>query len=438
MSTTQFTLENVSTLERKLAVSIPKQPLEDEIVKRLKKIQKTAKVNGFRVGKVPFTMIKEQYDFSVRNEVFAGTLESEFNQYLKDNSISVAGEPVFNAERIDTNVDTFNCTITFEVFPEVKVGDATQITIEKPVLNITDAEVDKTIDILRKQRATYQPAGRTAQNEDQVKIDFTGRKDGVEFDGGKAEGYSVVLGAKRLLEDFETAIIGKNVGDNFRFNMTFPADYHATDLAGQEVEFEITLHEINAPTLPEITEDFAKQLGVADGSIEALRAEIKQNLELEAKRRTQMNLREQATKGLLEVTDVEVPKSLAKLEKANLIQHAREDLQRKGINPDQMPDADEMFENESIRRVKIGLVLTEVVKENNLQATGEQIRAKIEEFSQSFEDTEAVIGWYYSNPERLREVEALVIDDNIVEWVLTKAQVTEKTAEFDDFMGQNA
>jgi trigger factor len=323
----------------------------------------------------------------------------------------------------------------FEIYPEIQPADLSGKSIERPALSVGDAELERTIEILRKQRTVFEAADRAAAEGDRVTVKFVGTKDGEAFQGGSAEDFPFVLGAGSMLPEFEQNVSGLSAGASKTFDLTFPADYQAKDLAGQTVKFEVTLNKVEAPRLPELDGEFAKGLGIADGDVEKMRAEVKANLEREVRRRIQAATKEQAMNLLLEANPIEVPKALVEAESQQLAENARQDMAQRGINVKEMPIEPAWFAEQAVRRVKLGLVLAEVVKKNELHAKPEQIRAFVDDYAQSFEDPAEVVKWYYSQPQRIAQAEAIVIEDNVVDWVLKSAQVTDKPVVFDEFMG---
>lgn len=430
-------LETISNLERRVTFGIDLDTIETDVTARLKKYAPTVKMNGFRKGKVPFAMVQQQYGPQFRQEALELAVSTTFNNFVREQKLRIADEhPHFEMKEPTEEGKLLQFEATFEVFPEVKIGDLENVTLQRPNLQITDAEVDKTLEVLRKQRSLHVAVDRAAENGDRVDIDFKGILDGTPFEGGTAEGYQVVLGAGRLLKDFEAQILGKKPGESVTFPFTFPEDYHGKDVAGKQVEFTITLNEVAGAVLPEVNEEFAKQFGIEDGNIETLRAEIRKNLENETKRRLRARIREQATNAILEATEIELPKVLVEQERQQLVEQTKRDFEARGLSNDIPVDAD-VFKAEAERRVKLGLILAEVVKANDLYAKPEQIRALVDEFAESFEDKESVVNWYYSDPKRLEEVEAIVIDENMVNWIADKAKIEEVEISFEELMGYN-
>jgi trigger factor len=432
----QANLENLSTLERRLSVAVPKAEIDHEIDTRLKHLSRTVKMHGFRPGKVPMKVVAQQYGPQVRQEVLGETLQRTFGEAVRQQNLKVAGYPQFEPKPLDESASDFEYSATFEVYPEVQLGDISGAKISRPRLEVGDAEIDRTVEIMRKQRVTFHTAERAAENADRVTMSYRGTIDGVEFAGGKAENQQVVLGEGRLLADFETQLQGMKAGDSKSFELKFPDDYHGKDVAGKTATFEVSVSEVAAPKLPEVDAEFAQTLGVEDGDIAKMRAEIKGNLEREVKGRLKSRVKDQVMQALLDATKVEVPKSLIESEVERLRELTRQDFAARGIPvKDDMVLPAERFQQQAERRVNLGLILAEVVKANQLQAKPEQVRAIVEEQAQSYENPQEVVRWYYQSPERLREIESMVLEDNVVEWALKTAQIDEQSIDFDELMG---
>ena len=431
-------LETLGGLQRRLNVSIPQPLLRGEVEARLKRLGRTAKVHGFRPGKVPFKILEQQYGAQVHQEVLGENLQRSFAEAAQANKLQVAGYPHYEIKTQDLNAAEIEYSATFEVYPEVAVGDVSGEAVERVTFAMTDADVDNTIATLRKQRAVFEPAARAVQNEDQVRIDFSGKLDGVVFEGGEAKDFSVVLGAGRMLPDFEKAIIGMKVGETKSFDMTFPADYHGKDVAGKQVTFTIVLHSVEAPRLPEVDAEFAKSLGVADGDVAKLKAEIRENLNREAQRRVKVRNKDNAMEVLLKIGQLEVPKALLDMESQNLMQQTLRDLEGRGMKiPKGMQLPVDVFAERATKRVKLGLILAELVKKHELQAKPDQVKAMIQEYAASYEHPEEVVRWYAADASRLQEVENLVLEDNVVAWVMAGAKVTDKAVELKELMENN-
>jgi trigger factor len=443
-------VETLEKLERRITITLPLAEVQAEVEKRLKVRARTAKAPGFRPGKVPMKMVAAQFGYQVETEVLNDKVGRAFNDATTENNLRVAGYPKIepkSGDGVGEGAVAFDAT--FEVYPEVKLNDLSTAEVEKITSEVSDAEIDKTIEILRKQRVHYHIKGeqgahgdggaeQSAQNGDQVTIDFLGKIDDVEFPGGKADDYAFVLGEGRMLPEFEAAAIGLKVGESKTFPMTFPADYHGKDVAGKTAEFTITMKKIEWAHLPEVDAEFAKSLGIEDGDLEKMRQDIKSNLEREVKNRVKAKTKDSVMNALLAAAELDVPKALVDQDVERLVEMTRQDMQQRGMNVKDMPFPPELFAAQAERRVRLGLILAEVVKANNLEANADQVKAQVEEFAQSYEDPQQVLKYYYSDRRRLAEVEALVLEENVVNYVLGKAKVTEKPVAFDELMGNNA
>ena len=431
-------VETLGGLQRRLNVSIPQPQLRGEVESRLKRLGRTAKVHGFRPGKVPFKIIEQQYGPQVHQEVLGESLQRSFAQAAQENKLQVAGYPHFEIKTQDFNAPQIEYSATFEVYPEVVVNDIAAESVERVTFTLTDADVENTVSTLRKQRAVFEPVTRAAQNEDQVRIDFSGKLDGVVFDGGEAKNFTLVLGAGRMLPDFEKGLMGMKAGEIKSFDMTFPADYHGKEVAGKQVTFTITAHSVEAARLPEIDAEFAKSLGVVDGDVAKLKAEIRENLDREAQRRVKLRNKDSAMEVLLKVGQLEIPKALLDAEAQNLMQQTMRDMEARGVKiPKGMPLPANLFEERATKRVKLGLILASLVTKHDLQAKPEQVKALVQEHAQSYEHPEEVVRWYSTDPSRLREVENLVLEENVVAWVYAGSKVIDKAVALNELMENN-
>ena len=431
----EATTVQANELERRIDLSIAIADVEKEMEPRIRRMGRNMKVPGFRPGKVPYAMVKQQYGDQARHEVLSEQLDRAFGEAVTAQKMNVAGYPRLEAKETESTTH-MEFTAVFEVYPEFVPGDLSTAEIERPTLEVGAAEIEKTLDILRKQRVRYDNADRGAEKEDRVVIDFTGKKEGVAFAGGSAVDYPFVLGQGMMLPDFEKAVEGAKAGESKTFDLTFPEDYHAKDLAGQTVQFEIAVKQVQAPRLPDVDADFAKMMGVTDGDVEKMRAEIEANLRREVKRRIEAKLKDQVMEALLKANPISVPAALVDMEIQRLMQSARKDMEQRGMKINDMPLQPEWFADQAKRRVTLGLILAEVVKTEKLQASPEQVRTMVEDMAASYEQPEEVVRWYYAQPQRLSDVEGVAIENNVVEWVLGKAKVTEKAAVFDELMNQ--
>ncbi len=428
----------INPLERRLDLALAAADLDKDIDQRLKRIGKNVKMAGFRPGKVPANIVKQQYGDQARHEALNEALERAFSEAVKAQQLHVAGHPNIEAKPSEDSTQIAFSAV-FEIYPEIKLGDLTGVEIERPVLEVGTAELDSTLAVLRKQRVRHEPVDRAAAAGDRVTIDFLGKKDGVPFQGGQAKDYPFVLGEGAMLPDFENAVTGLKAGESKTFAMTFPADYSAKDLAGQAVTFEVTVKEVREAILPEVDTEFAKALGIVDGDLTKMRAEIETNLKREVKKRLQGKIKDNVMEALLKVTPIDVPKALVDMEIERLMQAARQDMEeRGGAKMKDFPMQREWFVEQARRRISLGLLLSEIVKVNGLNAKPEQIKAIVEEAAQSYEHPEEVVRWYYAQPKRLSEIEGVAIEDNVVAWALSLAKAVDKPVAFDDLMGQKA
>jgi len=440
-------VESLGKLERRMTISFPATDVRTEVEKRLKAQAKTARAPGFRPGKVPMKMVAAQYGYQIETDVLNDKVGRAFNEAANENQLKVAGFPKIEPKQ-DAAEGILAFDATFEIYPEVVIGDLANAEIETVKSDVTDAEIDKTIDILRKQRVHFHTKGEAgehgtggeavAANGDRVTVDFVGKIDGVEFAGGKAEDYPFVLGEGRMLPEFEAAVLGLKVGESKTFPLPFPEDYHGKDVAGKTAEFTITLKQLEWAHLPEVDAEFAKSLGIADGDLQKMRDDIKLNLEREVKGRIKARNKDAVMDALVKVTEMDVPKALIEQDSQRLAEMTRQDMMQRGMDVKNAPFPPELFAQKAERRVRLGLILGQLVSDNNLQASGEQVKAQIEDFAQSYEDPKEVLKYYYSDRRRLAEVEALVLEENVVNYVLGKAKVTAKEVPFDELMGSNA
>jgi len=374
-------VETLGALQRRLNAFIPQQLVSGEIEARLKRLGRTAKVHGFRPGKVPFKILQQQYGAQVHQEVLGDALQRSFSDEVRANSLRVAGYPEFELKPADSASEQIEYSATFEIYPEVAIGDIGAENIERVTYTLSESDVDNTINTLRKQRAVYEPAERAAQNDDQVRIDFTGTLGGIVFEGGEAKDMTILLGQGRMLPDFENAIIGLKSGETKAFDMTFPENYHGKDVAGKQVTFTITLHSVEAPRLPELDAELATQLGIEDGDVNKLKAEIRDNLTRETGRRIKALNKNNVMDVLLKVCKLELPKALLDSEVQNLSAQAMRDMQERGMKiPQGMSLPPDLFVEQAQKRVKLGLILAELVKLHDLGAKPEQVKELVQEY----------------------------------------------------------
>ncbi|MDR2207771.1 MAG: trigger factor [Azoarcus sp.] len=447
----QINQETGNALERSVVISVTLADIDKDIDVRLKKLSRTVKMPGFRPGKVPFKVVARTYEPQARSEAIEAAMGKAFDEAVRAQNLRVMGHPRINQKEAAVE-GTLEFSAVFEVYPEVVVGDLSGCEIERPVVEVGEDEVDKTLEILRKQRTRFDAVDRAAASGDRVVIDFTGRKDDVPFEGGQAQDFAFVLNAGSMLKDFDANVTGLKADENKTFDLTFPDDYHAKVMAGQTVQFEVTVKEVQAPVLPEIDSDFAKALGVADGDIGKLRQEIKDNLSREVKQRVQARIKDQVMDALLAITPIEAPRTLVETESEQLAENARHEIEARvreleahgrevearGMESQKARVEASWFTAQATRRVKLGLILAELVKDNELYAKPEQTQALIQEMADSYEDPQELIRWYHADPGRLAGAEAFLTEENVVEWVCSKAKTSDRTVLFDELMSNSA
>jgi trigger factor len=421
-------VETLDKLERKITLTLPVNVIQSEVDSRLKRLARTVKMDGFRPGKVPMNVVAQRYGYSVHYEVMNDKVGEAFAQAANEAKLRVAGQPrITEKEQSPEGELAFDAI--FEVFPEVAIGDLATAEVERVTADVTDSAIDKTVDILRKQRRTFaqRPHDAVAQEGDRVTVDFEGKTDGEAFQGGKADDFQFLVGDGQMLKEFEDAVRGMKVGESKTFPLAFPADYHGKEVAGKQADFMVTVKKIEAAHLPEVNEALAKSLGIADATVDGLRADIRKNLEREVKFRLLARNKTAVMDALVSKAELDLPKSSVQAEVDRMIEGARADLKQRGIkDADKAPIPEEMFRPQAERRVRLGLVVAELVRGNNLQARPEQIKTHVEELAASYEKPEDVVRWYYSDNRRLAEVEAIVIENNVTDFVLGKGKVTDK------------
>jgi trigger factor len=429
-------VETLTALERRVTLLIPKAVITGEVDTRLKRLARTTKADGFRPGKVPMKVVAQRYGYSVEYEVMQDKVGDAFMSATQEAKLRIAGSPNFAQKTEGVAEDQIAFDATFEVYPEVKIGDLSAIEIEKIKTDVTEEAVGKTIEILRKQRRTFAAPGDTAaQAGDRATVDFLGKIDDVAFEGGSATDFGFILADGRMLPEFEAAALGLKAGASKTFELKFPEDYQGKEVAGKTAQFTLTMKKVEAAVLPVVDADFAKALGVADGDVEKLKLDIRKNLEREVKFRLTARNKQNALEALAKAAELEVPKALTNNEVQSMIERAREDLKQRGVkDADTAPIPAEIFQTQAEQRVRMGLAVAELVKTAKLQATPEQIKSHIDELAQSYEKPADVVTWYYSKRERLADVEAVVIENNVADHILKSGKVAEKVVAFDEVM----
>jgi trigger factor len=435
-------VETLGTLERRVSMTVPLKEIDKQVEERLKKLAREARMPGFRPGKVPMKFVEQTYGPKVRQEVLGDAVQKSFTQVVKLANLKVAGYPRIEAKNEKpaegTPQEALEFSATFEVYPEVKLGDIGAASIERPQVSVDDAEVDRTIEILRKQRSKFVAASRAAQDGDKLTVDFAGTIGGEPFEGGKAEDFVFGLGEGRMLPEFEAAARGMSAGERKTFTLKFPDDYHGKNVAGKEASFELVVKKAEQPELPQLDAEFAKTLGVADGDLAKMRTEIRANVEREVRKRVDSRVKAQALQALHDSTPLELPKSLVEMETQQLLERAAADLQQRGIKPEQIKLTPEMFQDNAKRRVALGLLISELARAESLQPKPAEVRALVEQEAQTYESPAEVVKWFYMQPQRLSEMEGVALEANVVKWVLSKAKVVDKPMAFDELMGANA
>lgn len=433
------TVETLEKLERKIVLTLPTSVIATEVDARLKKLARTVKMDGFRPGKVPMNVVAQRYGYSVHYEVMNDKVGEAFAVAANEAKLRVAGQPKIS-ENETAPEGTMSFDAVFEVFPDVKIADLATAEVEKLTAEVSDPAIDKTLDILRKQRRTFaqRAIDAPAQDGDRVTVDFEGKIDGEVFSGGKAEDYQFIVGDGQMLKEFEDATRGMKSGESKTFPLAFPAEYHGKDVAGKTADFMLTIKKIEAAHLPEVNDALAKSLGIADASVAGLRADIKKNLDREVKARLLARNKQAVMDALVAKAELDLPKASVQAELERMIAGARADLKQRGIkDSDNTPIPEDIFRPQAERRVRLGLVVAELVRANDLHAQSEQVSSHIEELAASYEKPMDVIRWYGSDKNRMAEVEAIVIENNVTNFVLSKAKVTEKETSFDELMAQN-
>ena len=429
-------VETLEKLERRITLTLPAQDINGEVESRLKRLARTVKADGFRPGKVPMSVVAQRYGWSVQYEVVNDKVGKAFSDAATEARLRVAGTPKIT-QKDEAPEGQLAFDATFEVFPEVTIGDLTTVQVERIGTDVTDAAIDRTVEILRKQRRSFaqRPAAEGAVEGDRVTIDFEGKIDGEPFAGGKAEAFQFIIGEGQMLEQFDQAVRGMKVGESKTFPLQFPADYQGEEVAGKEADFLVTVKKIEAQNLPAVDDAFAKSLGIKEATVEGLRADVKKNLEREVKFRVMARNKAAVMDALVSVATLDLPNALVQAESERLVEQARADLKQRGLkDADKAEIPTELVKPQAERRVRLGLVVAELVRSNNLQAKPEQLQAHIEELSQSYEKPAEVMRWYLGDRQRMAEVEAVVVENNVTQFVLGKAQVSDKMLPFDELM----
>jgi trigger factor len=432
----KVSVQELSPIEKSLSIEVEPAVVAKELEQAYATLSRQVKIAGFRPGKVPLKLIAQTYGPQVRSEVLSDAVQKAFSDAVKEANLKVAGFP--RIEKKDgADAAALEFSATFEVYPEVKLGDLSGVSIERPQVSVDDAAVDKTIGILRKQRTRFVALERAAKEGDRLTVDFSGTIDGEPFAGGKGESFVFTLGEGRMLPEFDAAAQGMREGESKTFELTFPADYHGKEVAGKRASFELAVKKVEEPQLPEVDAEFAKSLGIVDGDIAKMRSEIRANVERETNKRIEARVKAQVLQALLDRTPLELPKSLVQMEAQQLVERAAADFQARGLKPGQIPLDPTAFEATAKRRIALGLIIGELARAENLQPKPAEVRAVVEQEAATYESPAEVVKWFYMQPQRLSEMEGVALEANVVKWLLGKATVADKPVAFDELMGSN-
>jgi len=430
----QVSVEATQGLEKRMTVELPADNIEGEVKKRLKSMQPNVKLKGFRPGKVPMSVVEKQYSKQIRQEVTGNVISSSFYEAAQSENLKPAGMPkIENQESTDSNV---KYTAVFEVYPEINLADVSELKIEKEVAEIAESDIDDMIEKLKKQRIEWKTVERAAQNEDRVTCEYKGTVDGEGFAGGEGTDLPVVLGSKGMIDGFEDGLLGATVGETIEMDLKFPENYQSADVAGKDVHFTVTPKTIEEPTLPEINDEFIKAFGVEEGGIDAFRAELKNNMERELEKTVKNKAKTVVMDALLAANDIDLPNSMVEQESARVAQQMNDQMKQMNQNmPAEMQQFQaDQFKEQGARRVALGLLMSELISANDIKVTADKVRAEIERMAASYHDPKEVVSWYYQDKNRLAEVESLVLEDEVVEWILNTAQVTDNNTSFEEIM----
>ena len=427
----QVSVENLGTISRRVTVAVPAEQVEKEVAERLKRLAKSARLPGFRPGKAPLKVIESRFGGDVLNEVASSLIESSLREALTQENLIPAGGPEVQPTKLERGED-LEYVASFDIFPKIDKLDISGVEMERPIYNVDDADIDATIETMRKQRVTWQAVDRSAQDKDQVVIDFVGHVDGEEFAGNKAENFPVVLGEKTLLEEFEEGLRGCNEGDQISLDVKFPDDYRGKDVAGKLAKFDITVRAVNEPVLPEVDAEFAKSFGIEDGDLQKMREEVASNVKQEMEDRIRRVVRERVLNALIEVNDIELPTKLVEAEIDHMIESNKAILEGQGIAVRNVVPDRSRFQQDAEKRVALGLIMQAIVSEHDLKPDAERVRQRVELLSTSYEDPKAFVQWYYSDRQRLAQLESMILEEQVIEKVLETADAKDKEMSFQE------
>ncbi len=423
------TVESTSTLERRMRVELPLEPIEQQVNSRLQSVGKTAKIKGFRPGKVPAKVVRQRYGKQVREEVLSEVLQKSYSEAVTREQLNPAGGPTIETE--GENGNTFAYTAVFEVMPEVVLKDLEKIKVELPDVQIGDDDIDDMLDSLRRQKATWSDVDRAAAEGDQVTIDFTGRLNGEVFKGGEAENFQVIVGGGQMLPDFDKGLFGLRAGDEKTFKVKFPKDYHAEELAGEKAEFTVKAQKVEEQVLPELNDEFAEQFNVTEGGYEQFLKDVRENMEREADTKARSEIREQVMNGLLDANPLEIPNALKHQEQHSL---QREAMQRMGIEDEEQAPPLSNFAEAAEKRVTLGLLLRQVIADKGITADEDKMRERVEELCAGYENSDDMVNMYLSNPQVMQQIEPMVVEQAAVDWIVENGRARPRKVSFKEFM----
>ena len=429
----QVSVETTGNIERKLSVTIPAERVDGEVDKRLKSMRGRVKIDGFRPGKVPMSVVSQQYGDSVYQEVVGEFFQSTFYEAAEQEKLRVAGMPKIDATTLEPGKD-LEYTATFDIYPEFEVADISKMTVTQPVVKLAAADVDEMIETLRKQQQDWKEVKRVAKEGDLLVVDFNGKVDGEEFEGGAAQDFSVELGAGRMLKDFEDALTGMKAGSEKEADVTFPEEYPAENLKGKTAQFTLNVKTVSAPSLPKVDEDFIKKFGVEDGTNKSFKAEIKSNMQREVEQRVKSRVKQSVMEGLHDLHEIDLPTSLVEEE----VKQVRSEMEQNSQGADMSSLPDDMFKDQAARRVKLGLIVGEIINKNKLEKDQARVDDMLNSLAASYEDPQALIEYYRSDQKAMQTIEAAVMEEMIVDWVVDKAKVADETVKFTDLMNTQA
>lgn len=433
----QVSVESPSAIERRITVSVEENQIDEAVQKKLQSLSKSVSLKGFRAGKVPMNVVKQRYGLQAREEVLNDVIQSSFYEAITKEQLKPAGMPDFEPKQSNPG-EGLEYTATFEIYPEVAISDITTVSIEKPTAEITDEDLEHMLETVQKQHASWETADRAAKEEDKVTIDFVGTIDDVAFDGGTGNDMSVEIGKGQLIAGFEDGLVGLKEGDEKTLDLTFPESYQKEDLAGKPVKFAVTVKKVEESVLPPVDAELAKKMGIEDGDLDKFKEEISNNMQRELDNALENQTKKAVMDALLDAHEVEVPKSLIENEAQALAQQMMNNMRQQGMPAEQTQLSAEMFEGEAKRRVTLGLIMAEIVKQQGLKADEASIKQKVEAIAEPYEQSEQVVQYYYSDKQRLAEIESLVIEEQIVNWVLSQAKTSDKSMTFNEIMYPNS